>query len=170
MPDQSFWQYLKDTLLPSPPPVTPVTPPPAPDPMPVPWAEVPEAIRTAAMTASQKHDVPYGLIMRVMQQESRFKPTATSRRGAKGLMQLMPDTLKMYGVEDAFNPEQNIDAGTAYLKHLYDRFKDYDHTVAAYNAGPTAVRKAGGIPPYKETQDYVRKILHPYGPRRPRRK
>jgi soluble lytic murein transglycosylase-like protein len=95
-----------------------------------------------------------------MQQESGFRPCAISPKGARGLMQLMPATLEQFKVEDAFDPTANIEAGAAFLKQLLDKYKgDMKLALAAYNAGPAAVDKAGAIPDIKETRDYVESIL-----------
>jgi soluble lytic murein transglycosylase-like protein len=110
-----------------------------------------------------RHSVANGLdpavVRAVVQQESGGNPRDVSAAGAQGLMQLMPDTGKMYGVTDAFDPEQNIAAGTRHLSNLMREFNnDLPTALAAYNAGSGAVRKAGGIPNYPETKDYVRRI------------
>ena len=99
------------------------------------------------------------LVRAVIQVESAFNPVAVSPKGAMGLMQLMPATAAEYGVRDPFVPEQNIGGGVAYLRRLLDR---YDHKIelalAAYNAGPGSVEKYGDVPPYRETQDYVKRV------------
>lgn len=110
--------------------------------------------------ASLKYGVDEQVITAVIQQESSFNPQAVSSCGAMGLMQLMPATAKSLGVTDPYNAEQNIMAGTKYLKQQMDEFGgDLSLGLAAYNAGSGAVHKYGGIPPYKETQEYVKKIV-----------
>jgi transglycosylase-like protein with SLT domain len=104
------------------------------------------------------------LIHAVIQQESRYKPDATSGVGAKGLMQLMPDTGKRFHCTDLKDEQCNVEAGTKYLKWLLKRFNgDVSLTLAAYNAGEGAVDKYKGIPPFQETQNYVKKIVKNYG-------
>src|SRR4249920_3640951 len=100
------------------------------------------------------------LVRAVMQVESAFNPNAISPKGAMGLMQLMPATMRQYGVRNAFNPAENVRAGVAYLRDLLDRYSNNEElALAAYNAGPGAVYKHGqAVPPYRETQDYVQKI------------
>jgi soluble lytic murein transglycosylase-like protein len=111
--------------------------------------------------ASLKYGVDEKVISAVIQQESSFNPQAVSSSGAMGLMQLMPETAKNLGVTDPYNAEQNIMAGTKYLKQQMDEFGgNLSLGLAAYNAGSGAVRKYGGIPPYKETQEYVKKIVN----------
>ncbi|MFO1466519.1 MAG: lytic transglycosylase domain-containing protein [Steroidobacteraceae bacterium] len=115
-------------------------------------------------SAAQTHDIQAALIRAVILVESGFNPRAVSRRGAVGLMQLLPDTAKRYGVSDIYDPEQNISAGAHYLRDLMVRFgSDLNLTLAAYNAGENAVERYGGrIPPFKETQKYVPSVLRIY--------
>lgn len=112
---------------------------------------------------AQKHGVDEKLVKAVIKQESGFNPKARSHCGAMGLMQLMPQTAKGLGVTDAYNPVQNVDAGVRHLKGLLARYNgNVILAVAAYNAGGGAVDKYGGVPPYKETQNYVKSILANY--------
>jgi soluble lytic murein transglycosylase-like protein len=103
------------------------------------------------------------LVRAVIVAESACNPQATSRRGARGLMQLMPETARQYGASNAFDPEQNIRAGTRYLRDLADRYEnDVQLMLAAYNAGPQAVDSRKAIPPFRETLDYVPRVLRIY--------
>lgn len=113
--------------------------------------------------AAQQYSVPAKLIKAVIQQESSFNTNAVSKSGAAGLMQLMPGTAKSLGVSDVFDPEQNILAGSKYLKQLLDKYDGkIDLALAAYNSGPANVDKYGGIPPFDETANYVRKVSDLY--------
>lgn len=114
-------------------------------------------------SAAKQHNIPAALVRAVIVAESNFDPAAVSHAGAQGLMQLMPRTALEMFVEDPHDPEQNIHGGTRYLRFLSNMFDgDFIKVVAAYNAGPTAVRRHKGIPPYAETQDYVRKVTRLY--------
>jgi soluble lytic murein transglycosylase-like protein len=122
--------------------------------------------------ASERYGIPEPLIRAVIRVESGFNPRAVSRKGARGLMQLMPETAALLGVSDSFNPRQNIDGGVRHLKGLVERFGDDIRIVlAAYNAGEKAVLSHGGVPPYPETRQYVSRVLEVYGalPARPQR-
>jgi len=109
---------------------------------------------------SEKYNIDKNLVKAVVQQESGFNSKAVSQVGAMGLMQLMPSTAKGLGVKDPFNAEQNIEGGTKYLKNLINKYDSVKLGLAAYNAGSGAVSKYGGVPPYKETQNYVKNIMH----------
>jgi soluble lytic murein transglycosylase-like protein len=109
--------------------------------------------------ASKRYGVSIPLLKAIIRAESGFDPKAVSRKGAMGLMQIMPDNFKLLGIQDPFDPWQNIDAGTRYFKQMYERFGKVSLSLAAYNAGPSAVDYYKTIPPYEETEDYVRKVL-----------
>jgi soluble lytic murein transglycosylase-like protein len=113
--------------------------------------------------SAKKYGVDPNLIKGMIKQESGFNQNAVSHCGAQGLMQLMPDTARELGVQDAFNPAQNIDGGAKYIRKMLDMFDgDLKKAVAAYNAGPGNVQKHNGIPPIEETQNYVVKVLGNY--------
>jgi soluble lytic murein transglycosylase-like protein len=114
---------------------------------------------TLIRAAATKHGVDENLIEHVIAAESNFNPRAVSRKQAQGLMQLLPKTATRYSVANIFDPAQNIDAGTHYLKDLLEKFGgNLPLALAAYNAGPEMVERYGGIPPFPETQSYVRRI------------
>lgn len=112
--------------------------------------------------AALANNVDHGLVKAIIHTESGFNPRARSKPGAQGLMQLMPATAAMYSVVDAYDPSQNIAAGTRHIKYLIDRYQDLELALAAYNAGEGNVKKYGGIPPFTETRDYVKRVLSRY--------
>ncbi len=112
------------------------------------------------ITAAQRHDLDPALLKAVVQAESNFSPLAISHAGAKGLTQLMDDTAQQLGVMNPFDAAQNLDGGARFLSQLLDRYGgDVTLALAAYNAGPGAVDRWGGVPPYRETQSYVPRVL-----------
>ena len=113
--------------------------------------------------ASRLYDIPFTLVKAIIKVESNFNRHAVSKKGARGLMQIMPDTAKILKVYDPFDPWENIMAGTKYLKMLLKRFDSkIKYALAGYNAGPEKVEKYKGIPPYEETINYVKKVLQYY--------
>lgn len=110
-----------------------------------------------ARAAARRHGVPEDLFLRLVQQESGWNPSARSHKGATGLAQLMPATAARLGV-NPHDPMQNLEGGARYLRQMYNTFGSWRLALAAYNAGPAAVSKYGGIPPYRETTNYVRVI------------
>jgi len=113
--------------------------------------------------ASERYGVSFPLLKAIIKAESDFDPLAVSKKGASGLMQIMPQNFEPLGIQDPFDPWQNINAGARYFKQMYDRFHGkLSLSLAAYNAGPTAVDRYKTIPPYEETEEYVRRVLKYY--------
>ncbi len=118
---------------------------------------------TYIMAAANKYDVSFGLIKAIISVESGFNPRAVSPKGAQGLMQLMPENVRLLKIKDPFDPWENIMGGTRFFKRLLDRFRGkLSLALAGYNAGPHRVDQYDGIPPYRETRNYVRKVLKYY--------
>src|SRR5208337_4278869 len=112
---------------------------------------------------AERHHVDPALVRAVIETESNWYPAAISRKGALGLLQLIPTTAQRFGVNDAFSPKQNVDAGVKYLKTLLERYNgNLDLALAAYNAGEGAVDRAHGIPSYRETRNYVQRVQEAY--------
>ena len=111
---------------------------------------------------AREKNLPSCLIRAIIKTESDFHPKAVSDKGAKGLMQLMPGVCRRYGVRDPFNPEQNIRAGVAFFKDMLERFRNLALALAAYNAGPEAVERHKGVPPYEETKQYIIEVHKNY--------
>lgn len=154
-------QSSETIILPAPPPAAPPAPL-----LPAPEPTVAE-IREMTAQAGRAHDLDVELLASVIRAESGGNVHAVSRAGARGLMQLMPGTADQLGVTDSFRAEQNINGGTAYLNALLLRYHDkLDWALAAYNAGPAAVDKYHGIPPYRETQLYVASIIRDFNRRK----
>ena len=113
--------------------------------------------------AAERHSVDPALIRAVIETESNWNPSAVSRKGAVGLMQLIPTTAQRFGVNDLYSPQQNVDAGVKYLKTLLERYNgNLDLALAAYNAGEGAVDRAHGVPSFRETRDYVQRVQSAY--------
>lgn len=111
-----------------------------------------------AKAAARRSGVPEDLFLRLVQQESAWNPRAKSHAGAMGLAQLMPGTARILGVTNPWDPYQNLDGGARYLREQYETFGSWRLALAAYNAGPGAVQRHGGVPPFRETRNYVRVI------------
>lgn len=126
-------------------------------------ATPPDRLERIAREAAERHQVDPALVKAVISTESGWNPRAVSRKGAVGLMQVIPETAQRFGVSNPYDPEQNVEAGTTYLKTLLDRYNgDLEKSLAAYNAGEHAVDHTGGIPPYWETRRYVQKVTDAY--------
>ncbi|OGW48275.1 MAG: hypothetical protein A2078_03125 [Nitrospirae bacterium GWC2_57_9] len=132
-------------------------------PAPITSSNFPSAYVDIINSACTRHGVDASLVHALVKVESDFNPYAVSRKGAMGLMQLMPQTALEWNVRDSFNPVENIDGGVKYLRYLIDRYEgNLSLALAAYNSGETAVKKWGTIPPYRETQNYVQRIMKLY--------
>lgn len=132
------------------------------EPPPPPAQEVAKASDLPALlsTAGWRHGLDPALLKSMIAEESNFNSRAVSPKGARGLMQLMPQTGQLLGVKDTFNAAENIQGGAQYIRSLLERYSgDLAKALAAYNAGPATVDRYGGIPPYAETQDYVRRVI-----------
>jgi len=122
-----------------------------------------ESYEDLILAASGRHSVDADLIRAVIKAESDFRANARSHKGAMGLMQLMPETARLHNIADAYDPSENVDGGVRHLKMLLTRYQgDLQLSLAAYNAGSGAVEKHGGIPPFAETREYVRRVLRYY--------
>jgi soluble lytic murein transglycosylase-like protein len=122
-----------------------------------------EMLQSMASEAAEKHRVDPALVHAVIDAESGWNPFAVSSKGARGLMQLMPEKAQELGVSDPFDPKQNLEGGVRHLRSLLEQYNgNLDFALAAYNAGGGAVRRAGGVPNYRETRNYVRKITDAY--------
>ena len=123
----------------------------------------PDVLHQLVQETAHKHNVDPNLVSAVISTESNWNTSAISRKGAQGLMQLVPETAQHFGVYNPFDPEQNVDAGVRYLSMLLDRYNgDLPKALAAYNAGPSAVDRWGGVPNYRETREYVQKVTSSY--------
>jgi membrane-bound lytic murein transglycosylase B len=159
--DKSLIEKIVPDEVPYPEPAPPVTAqPPQVEPVASPGAALREtAYAQLIAAAAEAHGVNPLLVQALIQVESNYQPRARSNKGAMGLMQLMPATAREYRVRNAYDPAANIAAGVKKLRGLIDTFKDNALALAAYNAGEAAVMKFNGVPPYRETQNYVQKIL-----------
>jgi soluble lytic murein transglycosylase-like protein len=122
-----------------------------------------DGVEKLVREAAERHQVDPALVRAVIETESNWNPSAVSRKGALGLMQLIPTTAQRFGVNDAFSPKQNVDAGVKYLKALLERYNgNLDLALAAYNAGEGAVDRAHGMPAFRETRNYVQRVQEAY--------
>jgi len=122
------------------------------------------SLQSMIIAAASRYGIDPDLVQAMVSVESAYDPLAVSAKGAIGLMQLMPETAARYGVSNPFNPRENIIGGIRYLHDLLIRFENLRHALAAYNAGENAIKKYGGIPPYRETRNYVKKVIDRYQP------
>jgi len=159
MPQTAVAGYEREEVVetvPAPPPPAAVIPP-APS-----AVAIPETPAELAVWAAKKYQLPDSFVRSVMKAESGFQPNAVSPKGAIGLMQLMPETARVLGV-DPRNPQQNAEGGAQYLRQLLARYENDPNQVllalAAYNAGPAAVERYHGVPPYRETREYILRVL-----------
>jgi soluble lytic murein transglycosylase-like protein len=126
-------------------------------------ATPPDRLDRIVREAAERHQVDPALVKAVISTESGWNPQARSRKGAVGLMQLIPETAQRFGVGNPYDPAQNVEAGTTYLKTLLDRYDgDLNKSLAAYNAGEHAVDRSGGVPAFRETRQYVQKVTNAY--------
>jgi soluble lytic murein transglycosylase-like protein len=115
-------------------------------------------------TEARQHRIDPQLVHAIIEVESAWNPRARSRKGALGLMQLLPGTAARFGIRDLYNPQKNVTAGIRYLRFLLDRFdNNLEYALAGYNAGENAIARAGGVPPYRETRQYVERLRNLYG-------
>src|SRR5215472_4985199 len=122
-----------------------------------------DGVEKLVREAAERHQVDPALVRAVIETESNWNPGAVSRKGALGLMQLIPTTAQRFGVDDLYSPQQNVDAGVRYLKTLLERYNgNLELALAAYNAGEGAVERAHGVPRFRETLDYVQKVQSAY--------
>jgi soluble lytic murein transglycosylase-like protein len=122
-----------------------------------------DGVEKLVREAAERHQVDPALVRAVIETESNWNPTAISRKGALGLMQLIPTTAQRFGANDAFSPKQNVEAGVSYLKTLLERYNgNLDLALAAYNAGEGAVDRAHGVPSFRETRNYVQRVQEAY--------
>jgi soluble lytic murein transglycosylase-like protein len=164
MPLSQIVSFEQEDYVAPPPAPAPATPAPAPvvPPPILPEIDKPLDPRRLADEAARRNNLPEALIRSIMRAESGFQPNALSPKGAIGLMQLMPATAQSYGA-DPRDPAQNVEAGAAYLRELLIKYDgDARRALAAYNAGPGAVDRYKGVPPYRETQTYIERVLRKY--------